>query len=138
MAKPKEVEYRCTTCERIFKCRQHLYQHRLKCFKSESYSCTCGKMFSRKDNLSRHKFKCKGGKLKVCSFCDKEFSRTPHLNRHLLTHTKDGYKCSSCSKIYVHEGHYQSHLLNCKIDNREKQKKNKENKKEISKKQSEV
>ena len=120
MAKTKKVEHKCpnSPCKAIFKCRHHLYRHKLSCSRLTSCDCVCGKSFARKDHLARHKLICKGNNSrskKICSYCSKPFTKPYDLRRHLLIHMKDdGYKCSSCGKSYVHEHYYKSHMLTCK------------------------
>ena len=100
---------------KVFKCRQHLYRHKLTCcINLASYTCECSKSFSRKNHLKRHQLICKGDSSKLCSICGKEFYKTSNFKRHLLTHSKeDEYICGACGKKYVHEGYYNSHIATC-------------------------
>lgn len=46
----------------------------------------------------------------ACQYCDKTFSRTTHLRRHILTHTKEKqYHCTICSKSFARSDHLAKH-----------------------------
>lgn len=37
----------------------------------------------------------------ICSFCQKSFGRSEHLNRHVLIHTKErSFSCATCNKEF--------------------------------------
>ena len=51
----------------------------------------------------------------VCHICSKAFSLKGNLNRHLLTHDKDGIEveCSKCSKKFKNVGRRDNHFSKC-------------------------
>lgn len=63
--------------------------------------------------IKSEKWQPKAKKLK-CSYCEKGFYRTQHLNEHLLTHTREKpHKCEFCRKKYRLKSHLNRHMQNC-------------------------
>jgi len=51
-----------------------------------------------------------GDKPYKCNMCDRAFSQSATLNRHIRVHTGDKpYKCSLCNKSFSHSGTLQTH-----------------------------
>ena len=80
----KKEDHPCK-CGNIYKSRQGLYRHRLKCEKNVVYSCAqCSKSFTRKDSLQEHLKICKGEKKDTnCHQCNKKFLTGWKLEIHI-------------------------------------------------------
>ena len=75
------------------------------------FECSvCDKSFSSSWNLNRHLRTHYGVKPFSCFACSKSFSRSEHLQRHKITHTKDkSFSCSLCEKAFTRLEHLQRH-----------------------------
>jgi uncharacterized Zn-finger protein len=75
------------------------------------FECSvCDKSFSSSWNLNRHLRTHYGVKPFSCFACSKSFSRSEHLQRHKITHTKDKlFSCSICDRAFTRLEHLQRH-----------------------------
>ncbi|KAJ8916253.1 hypothetical protein NQ315_016393 [Exocentrus adspersus] len=71
----------------------------------------CQEMFNTMSSLDRHaRIKHEGLKVHKCGVCNKEFSRTNHLKRHLTSHsTAKPFRCKVCSKSFNRRDHLNQH-----------------------------
>lgn len=53
----------------------------------------------------------------VCEFCQKQFTRKDHLNRHIQeTHlSKRKFRCESCGKFFKRRDHVKKHFQSCPV-----------------------
>lgn len=88
-------------------------QEKLDCFSIEPEIFSDVLSSSVDDNESCHRTVKTLKKLptsKQCEYCDKTFSRSTHLRRHLLTHTKEKhFKCKICCKAFSRSDHLAIH-----------------------------
>lgn len=105
--------FKCQTCDKLFKRREHLYQHTKLHSGLRPFSCVhCPKTFSRKEHLIRHLTSHSGQKDYTCETCNKKFSRPDNLKKHKKTHQKSGpFICEVCSKSFVIKHYYLAHKL---------------------------
>ncbi|XP_056633741.1 zinc finger protein 717-like [Diorhabda sublineata] len=101
----------CEVCRRVFKRKEHLYQHVKHHIGLRPYTCEhCNKSFMRKEHLLRHSTLHSGQKNFTCNICDKSFSRNDNLLKHKKTHDKrTNYTCQVCQKQFVMKHYYNAH-----------------------------
>ncbi|XP_065334972.1 zinc finger protein 1 homolog isoform X5 [Cloeon dipterum] len=102
----------CQTCGKIFRRKEHLFQHSKLHTGERPFACTtCSKSFSRKEHLVRHLSSHTGEKLHSCEMCGKSFSRKDNLLKHRKTHGIAGpFVCQTCGKSFVVKHYYQIHI----------------------------
>ncbi|XP_037543050.1 early growth response protein 2b-like [Nematolebias whitei] len=88
------------------------------------YPCpaeSCDRRFSRSDELSRHLRIHTGHKPFQCRICMRNFSRSDHLTTHIRTHTGEKpFSCEQCGRKFARSDERRRHL---KIHLRQKDKK---------------
>lgn len=126
--KPKVV-YKCFTCGKEFKRKDHLQKHVIIHSDAKPFPClVCGKSFARKDRLKdhcvihlsngwscyfcgrmfsqrcilrKHEMIHRGVKPFSCELCDCRFSRKNDLIRHFTIHTGEkNHLCEVCGKRF--------------------------------------
>ncbi|KAM6915914.1 early growth response protein 2b-like [Xenentodon cancila] len=89
------------------------------------YPCpaeSCDRRFSRSDELSRHLRIHTGHKPFQCRICMRNFSRSDHLTTHIRTHTGEKpFSCQQCGRKFARSDERRRHM---KIHLRQKEKKN--------------
>lgn len=105
--------FKCEVCDKMFKRREHLYQHTKLHSGLRPFNCVhCPKTFSRKEHLMRHLTSHSGVKDFSCDVCSKKFSRPDNLKKHKKTHQKSGpFICEICQKNFVIKHYYLAHKL---------------------------
>eukprot|EP00111_Clytia_hemisphaerica_P013861 TCONS_00040789-protein len=98
-------------CNKQFKHRQSLQNHKLNCGLSSSVKCpVCFKSFARSWYLKSHK--CKQKESLECSQCSKVFPKVWHLKRHIKNvhaKLKKELKCSTCERQFSRQDFYDKH-----------------------------
>ncbi|CAN9499519.1 unnamed protein product [Ophioblennius macclurei] len=88
------------------------------------YPCpaeSCDRRFSRSDELSRHLRIHTGHKPFQCRICMRNFSRSDHLTTHIRTHTGEKpFSCDTCGRKFARSDERRRHM---KIHLRQKEKK---------------
>ncbi|CAL8130987.1 unnamed protein product [Orchesella dallaii] len=106
--------FECTICVKTYRWKSYLIRHQNSCHISNPtlYTCTtCKKTFNLLGSLNKH---VKDVHLKIknywCVFCEKQFKRKLHLDRHILSHIGEKqfwcnmcyYECSRKDALKVH------------------------------------
>ncbi|XP_065206799.1 zinc finger protein 610-like [Planococcus citri] len=113
--------FKCDVCEKPFRKKEHLFQHRKLHSGERPYVCgSCGKSFSRKEHLFRHTLAHTGEKTHSCNICGKTFSRKDNLHKHQKTHGINGpYECEICGKSFIVKHYFLMHQANHGTDDNE-------------------
>ncbi|XP_070320482.1 zinc finger protein 696 [Odocoileus virginianus] len=98
----KGQPYRCSTCDRSFKCYSDAVKHQSIHSGEKPYECSdCGKAFIHSSHVVRHQRIHNGEKPYVCKECGKAFSQSFNLIRHQRIHTGEKpYECAECGKSF--------------------------------------
>lgn len=95
--------HKCEKCNKVYKKKYHLNNHRLKC-ENDSVTCPSDNELKLKPNSEQVHYK--------CDKCDRIFKKINHLNTHKVKHLKEyPYKCEHCDKGFVIEKNYKCHIL---------------------------
>ena len=99
--------YQCEKCEKHFKKRSNLKRHVSSFHKGFKVKCPeCGQDFADNSGLLRHKKRKHEKGFRVydhtCNQCDKTFTQSCDLNRHVQS-VYDGkkFKCNQCAKEFL-------------------------------------
>ncbi|XP_010835102.1 PREDICTED: zinc finger protein 696 [Bison bison bison] len=94
--------YRCSTCDRSFKCYSDVVKHQSIHSGEKPYECSdCGKAFIHSSHVVRHQRIHNGEKPYLCKECGKAFSQSFNLIRHQRIHTGERpYECAECGKCF--------------------------------------
>lgn len=105
--------FACELCPKVFKRREHLYQHVKLHTGFRPFGCeNCKKSFMRKEHLMRHLTSHTGQKNFTCNICEKSFSRNDNLLKHKKTHEKQtSFTCEICQKQFVMKHYYLAHKM---------------------------
>lgn len=98
--------YCCEQCGGLFEStaqlKYHFESHHTVNLQKPPFKCgNCEKEFTRSESLRRHMVTHSGEKSYICRECEKRFSRIDHLTLHMRTHTGERpYKCNECGKQF--------------------------------------
>lgn len=110
-----ERRFKCEECQKTFKRREHLLNHRVTHTKEKKFRCsTCDRSFSKRYNLVRHErvqHLGVGAVKNACESCGRCFNRADNLARHQTVHTRERpFKCDKCPKGYRHRCNLKKHV----------------------------
>ncbi|XP_071140696.1 uncharacterized protein [Mytilus edulis] len=112
-SKQKDVVeiYQCKTCSRKFSQVGNFHNH-MKTHESKVCSCgICEKEFSDSYELQRHMRNTHTGSMPYkCEQCDREFSQYNNLRRHLRVHNGKNYKCHLCGRTFNEVFYLEMHM----------------------------
>ena len=102
--------FSCTQCEKQFATQRYLARHMN--VHSSKYKCTeCGKGFSNSHVLTAHRRSHSGEKPFECTVCSKRFARSGNLAAHSRIHSGEKpYKCPTCDKVFRVHAHLSAHM----------------------------
>lgn len=97
--------FACNLCERQFRTRSNLKEHRNYCSGNLPYYCShtnCDKRFPSATKLKNHvKLKHDKKFSAICSICNIGFVKASDYKYHMVTHsTEKKFNCSKCDKSY--------------------------------------
>ena len=100
-------QYKCETCESIFKSMRNLRVHKVVHTGEKNFKCkVCGQSFKYKSELARHDKSHTGKKCFKCDECDKSFYLRQELIRHEKVHVqKKPFECKICKKCFSQPVH---------------------------------
>lgn len=110
----KEYDLKCQDCNKEFKSRSNLQQHRLvHTERSREFSChVCGKMFFTKGTLGTHMNTHEDMKPFKCEFCPMAFRARGNLQSHISLHSgAKPFVCEQCGKSFRVKRHLKSHSI---------------------------
>ncbi|XP_043942410.1 zinc finger protein 92 homolog isoform X2 [Protopterus annectens] len=110
-AHKEKKQYKCPECNKCFKQRTPLVQHKRIHSGERPYKCPeCGKFFRQSSALTRHKRTHMGARPYECPECNKCFRQRYSLVEHERTHSGNRpYKCPECSKCFKQRSHLIQH-----------------------------
>lgn len=88
-------------CDRVFPNRMKLLQHTITVHGNRRFSCKiCQKNYSSSSNLKKH-MQTHSERKETCDVCGKSFSKS-YIESHLLTHNPPQLKCNfiNCGKVF--------------------------------------
>ncbi|KAM3955602.1 uncharacterized protein ACR2FA_010470 [Aphomia sociella] len=109
-----EMDLRCEHCNKEFKSRSNLLQHKLvHTERSRDFSChVCGKMFYTKGTLGTHMMTHEDTKPYKCEFCPMAFRARGNLQSHISLHSAaKPFVCEQCGKSFRVKRHLKSHSI---------------------------
>ncbi|XP_052754305.1 gastrula zinc finger protein XlCGF26.1-like [Galleria mellonella] len=109
-----ETDLRCNHCNKEFKSRSNLVQHKLvHTERRRDFSChVCGKMFYTKGTLGTHMMTHEDTKPYKCEFCPMAFRARGNLQSHVSLHSAaKPFVCEQCGKSFRVKRHLKSHSI---------------------------
>ncbi|KAK7904045.1 hypothetical protein WMY93_016652 [Mugilogobius chulae] len=137
-----EKKHICDICQKGFKNKHHLVEHRYIHTGKPLVCDICGQGFIRKSKMEKHLKMHTGNDVYPCDECGYKFSSQQRLGSHKIKmHTeqthKESHKCKYCQRVFVHYPslvmHMESHIKKEEpYDGNEENEKTAEEKEEIA------
>ncbi|KAK9869614.1 hypothetical protein WA026_003360 [Henosepilachna vigintioctopunctata] len=107
----------CRECGKVFTTLEGLKCHK-RLHTGALFKCKyCDKEYTRQNHLQRHELSHNRRKVHVCRICNKTLTRLEHLKRHLTTHLKEKpFSCTRCKRGFNRSEHLENHIVRCKGD----------------------
>ncbi|XP_045470848.1 zinc finger protein 492-like isoform X1 [Harmonia axyridis] len=107
----------CRECGKAFTTLEGLRCHK-RLHTGALFKCKyCDKEYTRQNHLQRHELSHNRRKVHVCRICSKTLTRLEHLKRHLTTHLKEKpFSCTRCKRGFNRSEHLENHVARCKGD----------------------
>ncbi|KAL3282401.1 hypothetical protein HHI36_005586 [Cryptolaemus montrouzieri] len=107
----------CRECGKVFTTLEGLKCHK-RLHTGALFKCKyCDKEYTRQNHLQRHELSHNRRKVHVCRICNKTLTRLEHLKRHLTTHLKEKpFSCTRCKRGFNRSEHLENHVARCKGD----------------------
>ncbi|XP_063632022.1 zinc finger protein OZF-like isoform X7 [Cydia splendana] len=106
-------EFKCETCPKTFRLRNHLVSHvqRVHLKERNKVCMVCGDKFYNNNLLKLHMVRHSDEKPFECEICNKKFTRKKGLDIHVRTHTGDKRcVCQMCGAAFVQTTSLKLHL----------------------------
>ncbi|XP_063391148.1 zinc finger protein OZF-like, partial [Cydia fagiglandana] len=106
-------EFKCETCPKTFRLRNHLVSHvqRVHLKERNKVCMVCGDKFYNNNLLKLHMVRHSDEKPFECEICNKKFTRKKGLDIHVRTHTGDKRcVCQMCGAAFVQTSSLKLHL----------------------------
>jgi len=93
--------YMCSSCGKCFRHSRAFHSHK-KLHEAKRYRCTlCDKVYSQSSGLRRHMLSHRVFKPHMCSMCGLTFHRLSHLRCHMRLHTDERpFSCGTCERKF--------------------------------------